>query len=43
MVAIASQLGHSPTMTLGIYGHVIDDLAGAETVSAEEVLPAWTR
>jgi integrase len=36
VVDIASQLGHSPTMTLSTYGHVIDELAGAENVSAEE-------
>src|SRR2546428_13876016 len=36
VVDIASQLGHSPTRTLDTYGHVIDELAGAEKVSAEE-------
>ena len=36
MVEIAQQLGHGPTMTLNTYGHVINELADAEKVSAEE-------
>jgi len=36
VVEIAAQLGHSPTMTLNTYGHVIAELAGAEKLSADE-------
>src|SRR3989442_9994186 len=32
---IAAQLGHSPTMTLNTYGHVIAELKGSRLVSAE--------
>jgi integrase len=32
---VAQQLGHSPTMTLRTYAHVIEELEGAERVSAE--------
>ena len=38
VVEIAAQLGHSPTQTLGTYGHVIAELADAEKVSAEELI-----
>ena len=38
VVEIAQQLGHSPTMTLNTYGHVIAELAEAEKVSAEELI-----
>jgi integrase len=38
VVEIAAQLGHSPTMTLNTYGHVIAELADAEKVSAEELI-----
>jgi integrase len=38
VVEIAQQLGHSPTMTLNTYGHVIAELAEAEKVSAEEMI-----
>ena len=38
VVEIAAQLGHSPTMTLNTYGHVIAELAEAERVSAEELI-----
>jgi hypothetical protein len=30
VVEVARQLGHSPTMTLNTYGHVFDELQGAE-------------
>jgi hypothetical protein len=36
VVEIARQLGHSPTMTLNTYGHVLDELQGTERLSAEE-------
>jgi site-specific recombinase XerD len=36
VVEVARQLGHSPTMTLNTYGHVFDELQGAERLSAEE-------
>jgi integrase len=35
VVEIAAQLGHSPTMTLNTYGHVIWELKGSRSVSAE--------
>lgn len=38
VVEIAAQLGHSPTMTLNTYGHVIAELAEAEKVPAEELI-----
>jgi len=38
VVEIAQQLGHSPTMTLNTYGHVIAELAEAEKVSAEDLI-----
>jgi integrase len=37
VVEIAAQMGHSPTMTLNTYGHVIAELADAEKVSADEL------
>ena len=36
VIEIARQLGHSPTMTLNTYGHVMDELDGEAGVSAEE-------
>jgi integrase len=36
VVEVARQLGHAPTMTLNTYGHVFDELQGAERLSAEE-------
>ena len=38
VVEIARQAGHSPTMALDTYGHVIEELAGSERRSAEEVI-----
>ena len=38
VVEIAQQAGHSPTMALDTYGHVMDELAGAERRSAEEAI-----
>jgi hypothetical protein len=35
VVEIAAQLGHSATMTLNTYGHVIAELKGSRSVSAE--------
>ena len=35
VVEVARQLGHSPTMTLSTYAHVIDELEGGEHCSAE--------
>lgn len=32
---LAQELGHSPVMTLNTYGHVIEELRGAERLSAE--------
>ena len=36
IVDLASQLGHSPTMTLNTYAHVIAELRGAPPRSAED-------
>lgn len=38
IIDVARQAGHSPTMTLDTYGHVFDELDGAEPVSAEEMI-----
>ena len=38
VVEVARQAGHSPTMTLATYGHVIEELEGAESLSAEELV-----
>lgn len=37
-IDVARQAGHSPTMTLDTYGHVIDELESAKRVSAEEAI-----
>jgi hypothetical protein len=38
VVEVARQAGHSPTMSLDTYGHVFDELADAERVSAETLI-----
>jgi integrase len=38
VIEVARQAGHSPTMTLETYGHVIEELEGAERRSAEDVI-----
>jgi integrase len=38
VVEIAQQAGHSPTMTLATYAHVIEDLAGTDRRPAETVI-----
>jgi integrase len=40
VVEVARQAGHSPAMTLSTYGHVIEELEGAESRSAEAVIRA---
>jgi integrase len=40
VVEVARQAGHSPAMTLSTYGHVIEELEGAERRSAEAVIRA---
>src|SRR5262249_989774 len=40
IVEIAKQAGHSPTMTLATFGHVVDELEGVEPRPAEEVIRA---
>ena len=52
IVEIAAQLGHSPTMTLGTYAHVIAELRGTKRISADRQIsqartsskmdPKWT-
>jgi hypothetical protein len=36
IVEVARQAGHSPTMALDTYGHVFDELDGAERMSGEQ-------
>ena len=38
IVEVARQAGHSATMALDTYGHVFDELEGAERISAEEAI-----
>jgi integrase len=38
VIEVARQAGHSPTMALATYGHVIEELEGAERRSAEDVI-----
>jgi integrase len=40
VVEVARQAGHSPAMTLSTYGHVIEELEGAEKRSAEAAVRA---
>ena len=40
VVEIAKQAGHSPTMALATYGHVIEELEGADRRPAAEVIRA---
>src|SRR5436190_19577914 len=40
VVEVARQAGHSPAMTLSTYGHVIEEIEGAERRSAEAVIRA---
>jgi len=38
VVEVAEQLGHAPTMTLDVYGHVLRELAGQERRPAERIV-----
>jgi integrase len=38
VVEVAAQAGHSPTMTLNTYGHVMDEMAGARRKDAERAI-----
>ena len=38
VIEVARQAGHSPTMTLEMYGHVFEESTGAEHGSAEEAI-----
>lgn len=40
VIEVARQAGHSPTMALATYGHVIEELEGAEQSPAEDVIRA---
>lgn len=40
VIYAARQLGHSAQLALGTYGHVIEELRGAERVSAEDAIRA---
>lgn len=39
-IYVAKQLGHAPRMTLGVYGHVIDEFEDAPELSAEDAIRA---
>ena len=43
VIEVARQLGHGANLTLGTYGHVIDELAGADRADAEAVIMAARR
>jgi integrase len=38
VIDVAAQLGHSPAMTLGVYGHVVAELSDAPRQSAEDAI-----
>ena len=40
VIYVARQLGHGARLTLGTYGHVIDELDGSERVDAEAAIRA---
>ncbi len=40
VIYVARQLGHDARLTLGTYGHVIDELDGAPQVGAEDAIRA---
>lgn len=40
VIEVARQLGHGAQLTLGTYGHVMEELSGEERVSAEAAIEA---
>jgi integrase len=40
VIYVARQLGHDARLTLGTYGHVIDELDGAPHIAAEDAIRA---
>jgi hypothetical protein len=40
VIYVARQLGHDARLTLGTYGHVIDELDGAPQMPAEDAIRA---
>jgi hypothetical protein len=40
VIYVARQLGHDARLTLGTYGHVIDELEGAPQMPAEDAIRA---
>ena len=40
MIYVARQLGHDARLTLGTYGHVIDELDEAPRIAAEDAIQA---
>jgi hypothetical protein len=40
VIYVARQLGHGAQLTLGTYGHVIDELDDSPNVSAEDAIRA---
>lgn len=43
VIYVARQMGHDAKLTLGTYGHVIDELDGAPRISAEDAIRAARR
>jgi hypothetical protein len=40
VIYVARQLGHGAELTMGTYGHVIDELEEAPQISAEDAIAA---
>ena len=40
MIYVARQMGHDPELTLGTYGHVIEELDEAPRIPAEDAIRA---
>lgn len=40
VIDVARQLGHGAALTMGVYGHVIDDLEDAPRIAAEDAIAA---
>ena len=40
MIYVARQMGHDAKLTLGTYGHVIDELEDAPRIGAEDAIRA---
>ncbi len=40
MIYVARRLGHDAALTLSDYGHIVDELQGQPTLSAEDAIRA---